>query len=633
MEAVVFNAAKVVYYLFNAKEIAGDAGEVFSCLLKCLLAFVVIRILELIIPDRRDHENVALHVETTELSPPVKRLSSMPWISASATEIGVSITPPITINLHRGKLQQSRTVDEPDEQNRAAKFWNSPSCDELDVQSGSLEMTKTASARIRRLIELVLQNKITKRELLDNLSIVTDLLKRLFLEQKSELLDRDLEIPEWEDEDDEEQQESDSARRSKKSSLKPMPTEVKSWLEATFMKPHRPESKEKWTFRKAARMIKARIKLERMFGGIQGKPTFLMSPEGENILKTKLHAWDFDVFALNNYSDNHAIIHVGFALLDQHRLLQRFRIMPTVLECFLLKVEQGYSLHNNPYHNLIHAADVAQTCNSIIHSAGIVDLIDDVDKLAIIFSAIIHDLEHTGTTNAFHVNTGSTLAILYNDRGVQENHHVSAAYRIMKMENANIFQNLTEEEFREVRSAAIEIVLNTDMSLHFQQLKSLSKMISLPEPLNKLKAYSLLLHSADISHPTKTWDLHERWTKMLVEEFFRQGDRETELGLPCSPLCDRKTTVVAQSQIGFIEFIVSPTFVLLNAMLEKLVKQAASSELESEEVDVAPIKLSESKFGSSKFPTDVPDWCDLLEKNRTNWSLQASVKPPETDEK
>ena len=68
--------------------------------------------------------------------------------------------------------------------------------------------------------------------------------------------------------------------------------------------------------------------------------------------------------------------------------------------------------------------------------------------------------------------------------------------------------------------------------------------------LDKSKALSLVLHCCDISHPSKMWQVHERWTKQLLEEFFRQGDREHELGLPYSPLCDRKNTLVAQSQIG-----------------------------------------------------------------------------------
>ena len=35
-----------------------------------------------------------------------------------------------------------------------------------------------------------------------------------------------------------------------------------------------------------------------------------------------------------------------------------------------------------------------------------------------------------------------------------------------------------------------------------------------------------------------------------MEEFFVQGDREKELGLEYSPLCDRHNTMVPQSQIG-----------------------------------------------------------------------------------
>lgn len=38
--------------------------------------------------------------------------------------------------------------------------------------------------------------------------------------------------------------------------------------------------------------------------------------------------------------------------------------------------------------------------------------------------------------------------------------------------------------------------------------------------------------------------------KMRFLIFLFQGDKESELGLPFSPLCDRKSTMVAQSQIG-----------------------------------------------------------------------------------
>ena len=41
-----------------------------------------------------------------------------------------------------------------------------------------------------------------------------------------------------------------------------------------------------------------------------------------------------------------------------------------------------------------------------------------------------------------------------------------------------------------------------------------------------------------------------QWTSRCMEEFFVQGDREAEMGLEYSPLCDRHNTMVPQSQIG-----------------------------------------------------------------------------------
>lgn len=105
---------------------------------------------------------------------------------------------------------------------------------------------------------------------------------------------------------------------------------------------------------------------------------------------------------------------------------------------------------------------------------------------------------------------------------------------------------------REFRQLVIEMVLATDMSYHFTQIKTVKNMISLNEVIDKPKALSLILHCADISHPAKVWPLHERWTDLLVAEFFAQGDKEKELGLPFSPLCDRNNTPTAQSQIGML---------------------------------------------------------------------------------
>lgn len=260
---------------------------------------------------------------------------------------------------------------------------------------------------------------------------------------------------------------------------------------------------------------------------------------------------------------------MGYDLLNRYGIIHKFKIAPATMEIFLTKIEEGYCKFKNPYHNNLHAADVAQTVHFILYKVGLMNWMSDLDIFATLLAALIHDFEHTGTTNNFHVMSGSDKAMLYNDRAVLENHHISAAFRVMSEDDSNILINMSKEEYRELRTLVIDMVLATDMSYHFQQLKNMKNLLTLAEPtIDKSKALALVLHCCDISHPAKKWSVHNRWTRLLLEEFFRQGDLELELGLPYSPLCDRNNTLVAESQIGFIEFIVEPSMAACADMMQ-----------------------------------------------------------------
>ena len=52
--------------------------------------------------------------------------------------------------------------------------------------------------------------------------------------------------------------------------------------------------------------------------------------------------------------------------------------------------------------------------------------------------------------------------------------------------------------------------------------QEMKKSCSAPDTLDRGSTMGFIVHAADISHPTKVWDLHSRWTDGLVEEFFRQ---------------------------------------------------------------------------------------------------------------
>jgi len=63
-----------------------------------------------------------------------------------------------------------------------------------------------------------------------------------------------------------------------------------------------------------------------------------------------------------------------------------------------------------------------------------------------------------------------------------------------------------------------------------------------------LQLLTQMLHCADLSNPAKPMHIYREWVNRVMEEFFRQGDRERELGVDVSPMCDRYTVKSANAQ-------------------------------------------------------------------------------------
>ncbi|XP_076603564.1 dual specificity calcium/calmodulin-dependent 3',5'-cyclic nucleotide phosphodiesterase 1A isoform X2 [Chaetodon auriga] len=421
------------------------------------------------------------------------------------------------------------------------------------IRLRGMQKYKSTSQRLKGILEQMDRGVVDLQELRRNLEIAAAMLDAVYTDETRRLLDTEDEL-------------SDLQAES-------VPSEVRDWLACTFSRKmgvakRRPEEKPR--FRSIVHAVQAGIFVERMYRRTSNMAGLTYPPMALTALK-EVDQWSFDVFTFHEATGDHALKFLVHDLLTRYDLINRFRIPVQALVQFVEALENGYSKHKNPYHNLIHAADVTQTAHFLMLHTGLMHWLSELEILAMVFAAAIHDFEHTGTTNNFHIHTRSEVAILYNDRSVLENHHVSAAYRLMVEEDMNILVNLNKDDWRELRALVIEMVMSTDMSCHFQQIKTMRNALTQTHSIDKVKVLSLMLHAADISHPAKAWPLHYRWTHSLMEEFFRQGDKEVELGLPFSPLCDRKATMIAQSQIGFIDFIVEPTFSGLIDTTEKVI--------------------------------------------------------------
>ena len=77
-------------------------------------------------------------------------------------------------------------------------------------------------------------------------------------------------------------------------------------------------------------------------------------------------------------------------------------------------------------------------------------------------------MDHPGRNSAYLCNSGSELAILYNDTTVLENHHSALGFKLTQSDKrVNILANLDSDVYKVIRSGLIDVVLATDMSKHF----------------------------------------------------------------------------------------------------------------------------------------------------------------------
>lgn len=96
-----------------------------------------------------------------------------------------------------------------------------------------------------------------------------------------------------------------------------------------------------------------------------------------------------------------------------------------------------------------------------------------LEEAALMIGSLAHDVGHPGLTNQYLINVRSPLAVTYNDISVLENYHASCCFRTAASPEFNVFHGLTKECFQYLRQHIIELILATDMKLHFDVISHL----------------------------------------------------------------------------------------------------------------------------------------------------------------
>ncbi|XP_076263165.1 uncharacterized protein LOC143198089 isoform X2 [Rhynchophorus ferrugineus] len=272
-------------------------------------------------------------------------------------------------------------------------------------------------------------------------------------------------------------------------------------------------------------------------------------------------AWAFNAFTLETVAGGRSLPVLCVHLFHWYGLLDHFQLdVVRVWKLFTL-IEEGYH-STNPYHNSIHAADVTQAMHCFLLEEKIRKHITPLEIMASLIGAVAHDLDHPGVNQHFLITTSNHLAILYQNMSVLENHHWrSAVGCLLESGVAEQLRPYRDELEQQIR----DLILATDINRQQEFLSKFKKHIDegtldLRVPENRHFILQIALKCADISNPTRPWDISRKWSLKVCDEFFRQGEFERQLNLPVTSICDQQSTSVAKIQVGFFRFVVTPLF-------------------------------------------------------------------------
>lgn len=192
--------------------------------------------------------------------------------------------------------------------------------------------------------------------------------------------------------------------------------------------------------------------------------------------------------------------------------------------------------------------------DGIDHTYGICS--DPLSSFAIVFSALIHDVDHTGAPNMQLVKEHSPVAAMYKNKSVAEQNSIDVGWGLlMEPTYANLRQHIysTVGEFKCFRQLVVNCVMATDIvdkdlikarnkrwdkafsddnndkdneidvALSGSVINDNGTRFESVRQVNNRKATIVIEHLiqlSDVAHTMQHWHIYRRWNERLFEESY-----------------------------------------------------------------------------------------------------------------
>jgi 3'5'-cyclic nucleotide phosphodiesterase len=232
-------------------------------------------------------------------------------------------------------------------------------------------------------------------------------------------------------------------------------------------------------------------------------------------------------------------------------------VSETILDADVMEQLRSYvqtiaSLYNeNPFHNFDHANHVVMSVNKLLsrinapdldectaeeihdHTYGITS--DPLTWFACIFSALIHDVDHSGVPNAQLVKEGAPVASLYKAKSVAEQNSFDIAWDLLMEPSYESLRStiyVNTAEFKRFRQLVVNGVMATDIvdkdlkalrnnrwDAAFDESKKETE--SRARTLKATIVIEHLIQASDVAHTMQHWHIYRRWNERFFKECYQ----------------------------------------------------------------------------------------------------------------
>ena len=209
---------------------------------------------------------------------------------------------------------------------------------------------------------------------------------------------------------------------------------------------------------------------------------------------------------------------------------------------------------NNHFHNFEHACQVTMATKKLLsrivspnddnierrkdlhdNTYGITS--DPLTQFAVMFSALVHDVDHPGVSNQQLTEEKTRVAIVYDGKSVSEQHSVDLAWHLLMEPNYSNLRDaifVNEIELKRFRQLVVNSVMATDifdkdlkMIRDSRWDKAFDEEVKRQEGSTRIfsnrRATIVIEHiiqASDIAHCMQHWKVYQKWNKRLFTEMY-----------------------------------------------------------------------------------------------------------------